>query len=118
MNVVPGQGVDFAAVERTLALALALYLAAALMIWAQARLLNLTVQKTMVRLRTDVEDKVHRLPLSYFDGQQRGELLSRVTNDIDNLQSSLSMTISQLVTSILTMVAVLAMMVSISACWR
>lgn len=93
---------------------LALYLAAALMIWAQARLLNLTVQKTMVRLRTDVEDKVHRLPLSYFDGQQRGELLSRVTNDIDNLQSSLSMTISQLVTSILTMVAVLAMMVSIS----
>lgn len=114
MNVVPGQGVDFAAVERTLALALALYLAAALMIWAQARLLNLTVQKTMVRLRTDVEDKVHRLPLSYFDGQQRGELLSRVTNDIDNLQSSLSMTISQLVTSILTMVAVLAMMVSIS----
>ncbi len=116
--MVPGQGVDFAAVERTLALALALYLAAALMIWAQARLLNLTVQKTMVRLRTDVEDKVHRLPLSYFDGQQRGELLSRVTNDIDNLQSSLSMTISQLVTSILTMVAVLAMMVSISACWR
>lgn len=114
MNVVPGQGVDFAAVERTLALALALYLAAALMIWAQARLLNLTVQKTMVRLRTDVEDKVHRLPLSYFDGQQRGEPLSRVTNDIDNLQSSLSMTISQLVTSILTMVAVLAMMVSIS----
>lgn len=114
MNVVPGHGVDFGAVARTLALALALYLAAALLIWAQARLLNLTVQRTMVALRADVEDKIHRLPLSYFDGRQRGELLSRVTNDIDNVQSSLSMTISQLLTSLLTVVAVLAMMLSIS----
>ncbi len=114
MNVVPGRGVDFGAVGRTLALALALYTIAALLIWVQARLLNLTVQRTMVALRRDVEDKVHRLPLSFFDGRQRGELLSRVTNDIDNVQSSLSMTISQLVTATLTVVAVLAMMVSIS----
>ncbi|EFG74884.1 ABC transporter transmembrane region [Mycobacterium parascrofulaceum ATCC BAA-614] len=114
MNVVPGKGVDFGAVAQTLALALALYLVSALLIWSQARLLNLTVQRTMVALRSDVEDKIHRLPLAYFDGRQRGELLSRVTNDIDNVQSSLSMTISQLVTSILTVVAVLAMMVSIS----
>jgi ATP-binding cassette, subfamily B, fatty acid transporter len=113
-NVVPGRGVDFGAVARTLAMALALYLVASLLIWAQARLLNVTVQRTMVALRSDVEDKVHRLPLSYFDGRQRGELLSRVTNDIDNVQSSLSMTISQLLTSILTVVTVLAMMVSIS----
>ncbi|HUH69276.1 MAG TPA: ABC transporter ATP-binding protein [Mycobacterium sp.] len=113
-NVVPGRGVDFAAVSRTLTLALALYLVASLLIWAQARLLNVTVQRTMVALRSDVEDKIHRLPLSYFDGRQRGELLSRVTNDIDNVQSSLSMTISQLLTSILTVVTVLAMMVSIS----
>ncbi|HWF30350.1 MAG TPA: ABC transporter ATP-binding protein, partial [Mycobacterium sp.] len=114
MNVVPGRGVDFGAVARTLALALALYLVASLLIWVQARLLNVTLQRTMVALRSDVEDKVHRLPLAYFDGRQRGELLSRVTNDIDNLQSSLSMTISQLLTSILTVVAVLAMMLSIS----
>ncbi|OBK52568.1 ABC transporter ATP-binding protein [Mycobacterium sp. 1081908.1] len=114
MNVVPGRGVDFAAVGRTLALALALYAVAALLIWAQARLLNVTVQRTMVALRSDVEDKIHRLPLSYFDGRQRGELLSRVTNDVDNVQSSLSMTISQLLTAVLTVVAVLAMMVSIS----
>ena len=114
MNVVPGAGVDFGAVAHTLALALGLYLVASLLIWAQARLLNLTVQRTIVALRSDVEDKIHRLPLSYFDGRQRGELLSRVTNDIDNVQSSLSMTISQLLTSILTVVAVLAMMVSIS----
>jgi ABC-type multidrug transport system fused ATPase/permease subunit len=114
MNVVPGRGVDFDAVAATLALAMALYLVAALLMWGQARLLNVTVQRTMIALRSDVEDKVHRLPLSYFDGRQRGELLSRVTNDIDNLQTSLSMTISQLVTSILTVVAVLTMMVSIS----
>jgi ABC-type multidrug transport system fused ATPase/permease subunit len=114
MNVVPGRGVDFGAVARTLTLALVLYLIAALLVWAQARLLNVTLQRTMVALRAQVEDKIHRLPLSYFDGRQRGELLSRVTNDIDNLQSSLSMTISSLLTSSLTVVAVLAMMVSIS----
>ncbi|KAA1245163.1 ABC transporter ATP-binding protein, partial [Mycobacterium simiae] len=114
MNVVPGLGVDFGAVARTLALALALYLVASLLIWGQARLLNVTVQRTVTALRSDVEEKVHRLPLSYFDGCQRGELLSRVTNDIDNVQSSLSMTISQLVTSVLTVVAVLFMMMWIS----
>ncbi|MGE0218381.1 ABC transporter ATP-binding protein [Mycolicibacterium sp.] len=114
MDVVPGQGVDFGAVGRTLALALALYLVAALMIWIQARLLNVVVQRTMVALRAEVEDKVHRLPLRYFDTRQRGEVLSRVTNDVDNLQQSLSMSITQLLTSVLTVVAVLVMMLTIS----
>ncbi len=113
-NVTPGVGVDFTAVGRTLLLALVLYLLAALMVWAQFRLLNVTVQRTMVALRADVEDKVHRLPLSYFDSRQRGEVLSRVTNDIDNVQTSLAMTISQLLTSVLTVVAVLVMMLTIS----
>ena len=114
MNVVPGRGVDFPAVGRTLALALALYLLAALLVWIQARLLNVIVQRTITALRSDVENKVHRLPLSYFDSRQRGELLSRVTNDVDNIQSSVSMTISQLLTSVLTVIAVLAMMLTIS----
>ncbi|MGA5465855.1 ABC transporter ATP-binding protein [Mycobacterium sp. NPDC050041] len=114
MDVIPGRGVDFDAVARTLLLALGLYLVAALMVWMQARLLNVTVQRTMVALRSDVEDKVHRLPLSYFDARQRGEVLSRVTNDIDNISTSLSMTISQLLTSVLTVVAVLVMMLTIS----
>jgi ATP-binding cassette subfamily B protein len=114
MNVVPGRGVDFSAVGRTLLLALGLYLIAALLIWLQARVLNVTIQRTMVALRSDVEDKVHRLPLSYFDSRQRGEVLSRVTNDVDNIQTSLSMTISQLLTSMLTVVAVLVMMLTIS----
>jgi ABC-type multidrug transport system fused ATPase/permease subunit len=114
MNVVPGHGVDFAAVARTLLLALTLYLLAALLGWVQARLLNVIIQRTMVALRADVEDKVHRLPLSYFDSRQRGEVLSRVTNDVDNIQTSLSMTISQLITSVLTVAAVLVMMLTIS----
>ncbi|CAN5648487.1 ABC transporter ATP-binding protein [soil metagenome] len=114
MNVVPGQGVDFGAVARTLALALALYLVAALLIWIQARLLNVAVQRTMVALRSDVEAKLHRLPLSHFDTRQRGELLSRVTNDVDNIQTSVSMTINQLLSSALTIVAVLVMMLTIS----
>jgi ATP-binding cassette, subfamily B, fatty acid transporter len=114
MNVVPGQGIDFGAVARTLALALVMYLIAALLIWAQVRLLNVTVQRTLQALRSDVEEKVHRLPLAYFDTRQRGEVLSRVTNDIDNIQTSLSMTISQLMTAILTVATVLVMMLTIS----
>lgn len=114
MNVIPGHGVDFPAVARTLALALGLYLLAAVLVWLQARLLNVTVQRTMVALRADVEDKLHRLPLSYFDSRQRGEVLSRVTNDIDNIQGSVSMTVSQLLTSVLTVFAVLVMMLTIS----
>ncbi|MET0897728.1 MAG: ABC transporter ATP-binding protein [Mycobacterium sp.] len=114
MNVIPGQGVDFDAVGRTLLLALALYLVAALLIWVQARLLNVAVQRTMVALRSDVEDKLHRLPLAHFDSRQRGELLSRVTNDVDNIQTSVSMTINQLLSSALTIVAVLVMMLTIS----
>ena len=114
MNVVPGQGVDFGAVARTLALALVLYVVAALMVWLQARLLNVVVQRTIARLRADVEDKVHRLPLRYFDTRQRGEVLSRVTNDVDNMQQSLSMSITQLLTSVLTVFGVLVMMLTIS----
>lgn len=114
MNVTPGQGVDFRAIGMTLALALSLYLTAGLLAWVQARLLNVTVQRTVVALRTDVEDKLHRLPLSYFDSRQRGEILSRVTNDVDNIQTSLQMSINQLLSSMLTLVAVLAMMLTIS----
>ncbi|AMU74585.1 Probable ABC transporter, ATP-binding protein [Mycobacteroides abscessus subsp. massiliense] len=114
MNVTPGQGVDFHAIGMTLALALSLYLMAGMLAWVQARLLNVTVQRTVVALRTDVENKIHRLPLSYFDSRQRGEILSRVTNDVDNIQTSLQMSINQLLSSMLTLVAALAMMLSIS----
>ncbi|OBG40902.1 MULTISPECIES: ABC transporter ATP-binding protein [Mycolicibacter] len=114
MDVIPGAGIDFAAVARTLTLAMVLYLVAALMVWTQARLLNVILQRTMRALRRDVEDKLHRLPLRYFDTQRRGELLSRVTNDVDNTATSVSMTVSQLFSSVLTVLVVLAMMLSIS----
>lgn len=114
MDVVPGAGVDFTAVARTLALAMGLYLLGAVMIGTQARLLNVILQRTLRTLRRDVEDKVHRLPLRYFDTQRRGELLSRVTNDVDNTATSVSMTVSQLFSSVLTVLVVLAMMLSIS----
>ncbi|MDH6244518.1 ABC-type multidrug transport system fused ATPase/permease subunit [Mycobacterium sp. OTB74] len=113
-HVIPGQGVDFTAVGHVLCVALLLYLVSAVMVWAEARLLNTIVQRTMVTLRADVEDKIHRLPLSYFDSRQRGEVLSRVTNDIDNVQTSLSISVSQLLTSVLTVLAVLGAMVWIS----
>jgi ATP-binding cassette subfamily B protein len=114
MNVTPGAGIDFAAVGRTLLLALLMYLLAALLIWGQARLLNVIVQRTITALRAEVEAKIHRLPLSYFDSRQRGELLSRVTNDVDNIATSVSMMISQLLTAVLTIVAVAVMMVIVS----
>ncbi|MDZ5441938.1 ABC transporter ATP-binding protein [Micromonospora sp. 4G57] len=114
MDVVPGAGIDFTALGRVLLLALALYLAASVLIWWQGWLLNGVVQRTVLRLRAEVEEKLHRLPLPYFDRQPRGELLSRVTNDIDNISQSLSQTLSQLLTSLLTVVGVLAMMFWIS----
>ncbi|MDX6307088.1 MAG: ATP-binding cassette, subfamily multidrug efflux pump [Nocardioidaceae bacterium] len=114
MNVVPGQGVDFTALGHVLMIVLALYVAASLFSWGQGYLLTGAVQNTVYRLRSDVEDKLNRLPLEYFDRQSRGETLSRVTNDIDNIQTSLQQTMSQLLTSLLTIVGVVAMMFWIS----
>lgn len=114
MNVMPGQGVDFGAVGTVLTIVLVLYVGSAVLGLTQGLLLNGVVQRTMLRMRAEVEDKVHRLPLSYFDKQPRGELLSRVTNDIDNVSQVLQQTMSQLLTSLLTVVGVLAMMFWIS----
>jgi ATP-binding cassette, subfamily B, multidrug efflux pump len=111
---VPDASIDFAALASVLGWALALYLASSLFGWAQGRLLNGVVQRVIFNLRSDVEDKLHRLPLRYFDGQPRGELLSRVTNDIDNISTTLQQTLSQLLTSVLTVVGVLVMMLTIS----
>lgn len=114
MDVVPGRGVDFTAVGEVLLLVLAIYVGAALLGWLAGWILNDVVQGTVRRMRSDVEDKVHRLPLAYIDRQPRGELLSRVSNDIDNVSTTLQQTLSQLLTSVLTVVAVLGMMFWIS----
>jgi ATP-binding cassette, subfamily B, multidrug efflux pump len=80
----------------------------------QGRLLNRIVNRAVQTLRAEVEAKLHRLPLSYFDRQPRGEILSRATNDIDNIQQSMQQTLSQLLTSVFTVIGVVVMMVSIS----
>lgn len=113
-DVVPGQGVDFGAVGEVLLWVLALYVAASVLAWLGGYVLNGVVQRTVFRMRQDVEDKINRLPLGYFDRSPRGELLSRVTNDIDNVSTTLQQTMSQLFTSVLTVFAVLAMMLWIS----
>ena len=106
--------IDFGALHRTLLFAGVLYVASSVLSWLQSWLLAGVVHRTMQRLRADVEDKINRLPLRYVDGQARGDLLSRVTNDIDNVAQTLQQTLSQLLTSSLMLIGVLAMMVVIS----
>ena len=114
VDLIPGQGIDFNAVGRVLLLALAVYVAASLFQLVQLRLTTTLVQRSMFRLREQVEAKLSRLPLSYFDTQARGEVLSRATNDVDNVAQTLQQTLSQLITSVLTVIGVLTMMFIIS----
>ncbi len=114
VNLVPGQGIDFDAVGQVLLLVIALYVVSSLIMLASGWILQGVLQKTMYRLRQDVERKINRLPLPYFDKQPRGELLSRVTNDIDNIQTSMQQSLTQLLNSLFTVLAVMAMMFYIS----
>ncbi|MDI3421141.1 ABC transporter ATP-binding protein [Streptomyces luteolus] len=110
----PGEGIDFAAVGEMLLLALGVFLAAGLLMAVATRLVNRAVNLTVYRMREDIQAKLSRLPLSYFDKRQRGEVLSRATNDIDNIGQTLQQTLGQLVNSLLTIVGVLVMMFWIS----
>ena len=114
MTLTPGAGIDFTALADVLLLVLALYVLASVFGYLQGYLLNGIVQRTILKLRAEIEDKLNRLPLSYLDQHQRGEVLSRVTNDIDNISQTLQQTLSQTLTSLLTVVGVLVMMVIIS----
>ena len=116
MDVVPGAGIDYAHLGRILTVVLGLYVGSGLLNWLQGWLINRITIKALYRLRAQVEDKVHRLPLSYFDTVQRGELLSRLTNDVDNITNTLQQSLSGALTAILTVVGVLGMMFSIS--WK
>ncbi|MBM7087681.1 ABC transporter ATP-binding protein [Streptomyces sp. SID9913] len=110
----PGEGIDFAAVGRVLLFALAVFLVAGLLMAVATRLVNRAVNRTMFRMREDVQGKLSRLPLSYFDRRQRGEVLSRATNDIDNIGQTLQQSMGQLINSLLTIIGVLAMMFYVS----
>ncbi len=114
VGVVPGQGIDFTLLMQTLGWVVAAYLGAFVFGWLQARITAGVVQRTMRDLRDQVEAKLHRIPLSYVDAKQRGEILSRVTNDIDNVAQTTNQTLAQLVTAVLTVIGVLGMMFWIS----
>ncbi|CAM3765496.1 ABC transporter ATP-binding protein [Tsukamurella strandjordii] len=109
-----GPGIDFDRVGSILIWVVALYVGSSLLQYIEGYLLNGAVQKVMYELRREVEEKLNRLPLSYFDKQPRGELLSRVTNDIDNLGQSLTQALGQLIISALTVIGVLVMMLVVS----
>ena len=109
-----GQGIDFTKLHQQLLVVLAVYVGAYGLQYAQSYVLAGVVQRTMFSLRSEVEEKLHRLPLSYIDRHARGDLLSRVTNDIDNISQSLQQSLSQLITSLLTMAGVLVMMFTVS----
>ncbi|MBK0422331.1 ABC transporter ATP-binding protein [Leucobacter sp. CSA2] len=113
-NVVPGEGIDFGLLGRLILIVLALYLVASLLMWLQGFLLNRLVMRIIYNLRRDIEAKINRLPLGYFDGRQRGDVLSRVTNDVDNIQQALQQAFSQLVQSMLTVIGIAAMMFIVS----
>ncbi|MWA10963.1 ABC transporter ATP-binding protein [Streptomyces sp. BA2] len=114
VDFTPGEGIDFGAVGEVLLLALGVFLVAGLLMAVATRLSNHAINKTVFRMRGDVQEKLSRLPLSYFDKRQRGEVLSRATNDLDNIGQTLQQTMGQLVNSLLTIVGVLIMMFYVS----
>ena len=113
-DVIPGRGIDFTAVGKLLLLALVLYLISSLLLWAQHYMMAGVTQRTVNRLRIKTEEKLSKLPLSYFDGQSRGDLISRATNDLDNLGNSMQQGLSQILNSLLTVISILIMMLWIS----
>jgi len=113
-NVVPGHGIDFTMLGQILELAALVYLLSAALNWLLAYIMAGVAQRTVFGLRKDVEAKMARLPLKYFDSHPHGDLLSRVTNDIDNISTTLQQGLTQILTSTLTIVGVLAVMVWIS----
>ena len=113
-GIIGGKGIDFGDLHTVLLAVGAIYIVSASLSYLQSYLLAGVVQRAMFHLRADVEAKLHRMPLRYVDRQPRGDMLSRVTNDIDNLAQSLQQTMSQLLTSTLSIFGVLIMMFTIS----
>jgi len=114
MDLVPGAGVDFAAIGKILLTLAVIYLLAALFQWLQQYIMAGVSQRTVYRLRRDVDQKLQRLPLKYYDSHPHGDILSRVTNDVDNIAHTLQQTITQMLSSIVTVIGVLIMMFKIS----
>ncbi len=116
MDLVPGAGIDFGLLGQLILVVLALYVGASVLMWLQGFLLNRLVMRVIYQLRADVEAKLNRLPLSYFDRGQRGDILSRTTNDVDNVQQALQQSLSQALQSVLMVLGIMVMMFTVS--WR
>ncbi|MDP3177713.1 MAG: ABC transporter ATP-binding protein, partial [Spirochaetaceae bacterium] len=108
--------IDLAYIGRIIAAALALYVASAILAYSQGWVMSGVSVKIAYRFRKDISEKIDRMPLRYFDGTNHGEILSRITNDVDVVGQTLSQSLSQIVNSVATVLGVLAMMLSIS--WR
>lgn len=111
---VPGGGIDFNAIGTILILLIVLYVISSIFNYMQQYIIAGVAQKTVYDMRRDVYDKLNKLPLKFFDRHTHGEILSRVTNDIDNISSTLQQSMTQLITSIVTIVGVIIMMLTIS----
>lgn len=111
---IPGAGVDFEAIARIIFLLIGLYLLSAIFSYFQQFIMAGVAQRTVYNLRNELSEKINRLPLKFFDKQTHGEILSRVTNDVDNISTTLQQSITQLITALVTLVGVIVMMSTIS----
>ena len=114
MSHAPGAGIDFGFIGRIVALLIGLYTVSALFMYLQQFIMAGVAQKTVYNMRRDVKEKLTRLPLKFYDGRTHGEIMSRFTNDMDNIATTLQQSMTQLITSAVTIVGVIIMMLTIS----
>lgn len=109
-----GNGIDFDGLSKILLTLIILYAVSTLLSFIQGWIMTGISQKVSYKFRRDISEKIHRMPMNYFDTTSHGEILSRVTNDVDTLSTSLNQSLGQLITSVITIIGVLIMMVRIN----
>ncbi|MEY2195579.1 ABC transporter ATP-binding protein [Neobacillus sp. BF23-41] len=114
LSGVPGAKIDFEYIGQIIILLIGLYILSAIFAYIQQYIMAGVAQKTVYNLRKEVEEKLNRLPLKYFDSRTHGEILSRAVNDVDNISTTLQQSLTQLITSVVTIIGVIIMMLSIS----
>ena len=114
MRHVPGAAIDFASIGQIVMWLIGLYVVSALFGYVQQFIMAGVAQRTVYDMRRDVNEKLSRLPLKFFDGRTHGEIMSRVTNDVDNIAGTLQQSLTQLISSLVTIVGVVVMMLTIS----
>jgi len=110
----PAPGIDFKYIATVLLILLGLYIISAIFMYVQQYVMAGVAQRMVYRLRREVEEKLSRLPLKFFDARPRGEILSRAVNDMDNISTTLQQSLTQLITSVVTLVGVIVLMLTIS----